>query len=455
MKVQERFLRYISVDTTSDPSSTTFPSTKSQLNFADSLVREMKEMGFKDVSCDENGYVFGTIPATIENYQGPVLGFIAHMDTAPASSGANICPRIIENYDGKEIVLNQEKNILMSPSEFENLQKYQGQDLIVTDGTTLLGGDDKAGLAEILTAAEYFLTHPEIPHGTIRIGFTPDEEIGQGADRFDVKCFGADFAYTMDGGECGELEYEIPHGTIRIGFTPDEEIGQGADRFDVKCFGADFAYTMDGGECGELEYENFNAASAMVEITGLSIHPGSAKNKMRNALSIAMEFENLMPAAQKPEHTEGREGFIHLDAMSGSVEHATMEYIIRDHDKTLFQKKKEVMQQAAAYMNKKYGESTLDLQIEDSYFNMKEKIEPHMHLIDSVLSVYEKLDIQPKIVPIRGGTDGARLSYMGLPCPNLGTGDHNCHGHFEFVCIQSMEKCVQVIIELCKLYAEF
>lgn len=408
MKVQERFLKYISVDTTSDPSSDTFPSTRSQLDFAALLVEEMKEMGLQDVSCDENGYVFGTLPATITDYHGPVLGFIAHMDTAPASSGANIRPRIIENYDGKDILLNEETHMIMSPADFENLRQYQGQDLIVTDGTTLLGGDDKAGLAEILTAAEYLLAHPEIPHGT-----------------------------------------------IRIGFTPDEEIGQGADRFDVERFGADFAYTMDGGECGELEYENFNAASAMVEITGLSIHPGSAKNKMKNALTIAMEFENLMPSAQKPEHTECREGFIHLDSMNGSVEHASMEYIIRDHDKTLFQQKKEVMEHAASYLNQKYGDSTIDLQIEDSYFNMKEKIEPHMHLIDSVLSVYEKLDIQPKVVPIRGGTDGARLSYMGLPCPNLGTGDHNCHGHYEFVCIQSMEKCVQVIVELCRLYARF
>ena len=408
MKVQERFLKYISVDTTSDPSSDTFPSTRSQLDFAALLVEEIKEMGLQDVSCDENGYVFGTLPATITDYHGPVLGFIAHMDTAPASSGANIRPRIIEHYDGKDILLNEATQMVMSPDDFENLRKYQGQDLIVTDGTTLLGGDDKAGLAEILTAAEYLLAHPEIPHGT-----------------------------------------------IRIGFTPDEEIGQGADRFDVERFGADFAYTMDGGECGELEYENFNAASAMVEITGLSIHPGSAKNKMRNALSIAMEFENLMPSAQKPEHTECREGFIHLDSMNGSVEHASMEYIIRDHDKTLFQQKKEVMEHAAAYLNQKYGEGTIDLQIEDSYFNMKEKIEPHMHLIDSVLSVYEKLGIQPKVVPIRGGTDGARLSYMGLPCPNLGTGDQNCHGHYEFVCIQSMEKCVQVIVELCRLYASF
>lgn len=408
MKVQERFLKYISVDTTSDPSSDTFPSTGSQLDFAALLVEEMKEMGLQDVSCDENGYVFGTLPATITDYHGPVLGFIAHMDTAPASSGANIRPRTIENYDGKDILLNEETHMIMSPADFENLRQYQGQDLIVTDGTTLLGGDDKAGLAEILTAAEFLLAHPEIPHGT-----------------------------------------------IRIGFTPDEEIGQGADRFDVERFGADFAYTMDGGECGELEYENFNAASAMVEITGLSIHPGSAKNKMKNALSIAMEFENLMPSAQKPEHTECREGFIHLDSMNGSVEHASMEYIIRDHDKTLFQQKKEVMEHAAAYLNQKYGDGTIDLQIEDSYFNMREKIEPHMHLIDSVLSVYEKLDIQPKVVPIRGGTDGARLSYMGLPCPNLGTGDHNCHGHYEFVCIQSMEKCVQVIVELCRLYAGF
>lgn len=405
MNITERFLKYISIDTTSDPASETFPSTDNQLKFATMLVDEMKEMGLQDISCDDNGYVFATIPATIENYKGPVLGFIAHMDTAPASSGANIRPRIVEHYDGGIIHLNAQMK--MSPDDFSCLENYVGQDLIVTDGTTLLGGDDKAGLAEIITAAEYLLTHPEIPHGT-----------------------------------------------IRIGFTPDEEIGQGADRFDVKAFGADFAYTMDGGEIGELEYENFNAASAVIEVTGLSIHPGSAKNKMKNALRLAMELDRLLPVEQKPEYTEGREGFFHLDSMSGSVEHATMEYIIRDHDRTLFQQKKELMEQAVAYLNQRYGAGTFSLTMEDSYYNMREMIEPHMHLIESVLNIYKRLDITPKVAPIRGGTDGARLSFMGLPCPNLGTGDHNCHGPYEFVCIQSMETCVQVIVELCKYYAD-
>ncbi len=408
MNVKERFLQYISVDTTSDPYSESFPSTRSQLEFAASLKKEMKDLGLTDISCDEYGYVFGTIPSTISDYQGAVLGFIAHMDTSSAASGANICPRIIENYDGKDIVLNKEKNIIMRTSDFANLEQYTGQTLIVTDGTTLLGGDDKAGAAEIMTAAQYFMSHPEIKHGP-----------------------------------------------IRIGFTPDEEIGQGTDHFDVEKFGADFAYTMDGGEVGELEYENFNAASAIVNFTGVSIHPGSAKNKLVNAVLLAMEFENLMPPAQKPEYTEGREGFIHLDAMHGSVETAVSEYIIRDHDMKLFEKKKEVMKNAAAYMQKKYGEGSVNLKIEDSYFNMKEKIEPHMHLIKNVLSVYEKLGIKPKISPIRGGTDGAQLSFKGLPCPNLGTGDHNCHGHFEFVCVESMEKSVQVILELAQLYAQY
>lgn len=408
MNVKERFLQYISVDTTSDPYSESFPSTRSQLEFAASLKKEMKDLGLTDISCDEYGYVFGTIPSTISDYQGAVLGFIAHMDTSSAASGANICPRIIENYDGKDIVLNKEKNIIMRTCDFANLEQYTGQTLIVTDGTTLLGGDDKAGAAEIMTAAQYFMSHPEIKHGP-----------------------------------------------IRIGFTPDEEIGQGTDHFDVEKFGADFAYTMDGGEVGELEYENFNAASAIVNFTGVSIHPGSAKNKLVNAVLLAMEFENLMPPAQKPEYTEGREGFIHLDAMHGSVETAVSEYIIRDHDMKLFEKKKEVMKNAAAYMQKKYGEGSVNLKIEDSYFNMKEKIEPHMHLIKNVLSVYEKLGIEPKISPIRGGTDGAQLSFKGLPCPNLGTGDHNCHGHFEFVCVESMEKSVQVILELAQLYAQY
>lgn len=405
MTVLERFLNYVVVETTSDPYSESFPSTKSQLDFGHTLMEEMKELGLTDVAQDEYGYVFGTIPSTIPDYKGKVLGLIAHMDTAPAASGKNVKPRMIKNYDGTEIVLNAEKKIVMTPEDFPSLKEYVGQDLVVTDGLTLLGGDDKAGVAEIMTAAEYLIGHPEIPHGP-----------------------------------------------IRVGFTPDEEVGKGADFFDVKKFGADFAYTVDGGECGELEYENFNAASAFVDFTGLSIHPGSAKNKMVNALLLAMEFQGMMPEAQKPEHTEGREGFIHLDVMEGSVEHASCEYIVRDHDFDLFKEKKEYMQRVADYMNGKYGEGTVSLRMEDSYYNMKQQIEPHYFLIENVLKVYEKLDIEPKIQPIRGGTDGSRLSFMGLPCPNLGTGGHNFHGHFEYVCVQSMEKCVEVLIELVKTF---
>ena len=405
MTVEERFLKYIAVDTTSDPSSDTFPSTKSQLDFAAALREEMESLGLENVSIDQYGYVFGTIPSTIKDYSGKILGFISHMDTSCAESGKNIRPRIIKRYDGKDIVLNEEKNIIMSPRDFSNLAQYQGQDLIVTDGNTLLGGDDKAGIAEILTAAEYLLAHPEIPHGP-----------------------------------------------VRVGFTPDEEIGQGTEHFDVEKFGADFAYTMDGGECGELEYENFNAAEAVADFNGVSIHPGSAKGKMINAIRLAMEYERLMPSVQRPECTEGREGFIHLDALQGSVDHARSEYIIRDHDMDLFQKKKKHMEDMARIMNIKYGYEAVSLKIQDSYFNMKEKIEPHRFLIDNVLKVYEKLGIQPQIQPIRGGTDGAQLSFKGLPCPNLGTGDHNCHGHFEFTCIQAMEKSVEVIVELVRLW---
>ncbi|MEE0469450.1 MAG: peptidase T [Blautia sp.] len=405
MTVLERFLNYVVVETTSDPYSESFPSTKSQLDFGHTLMEEMKKLGLTDVAQDEYGYVFGTIPSTIPDYKGKVLGLIAHMDTAPAASGKNVKPRMIKNYDGTEIVLNAEKKIVMTPEDFPSLKEYVGQDLVVTDGLTLLGGDDKAGVAEIMTAAEYLIGHPEIPHGP-----------------------------------------------IRVGFTPDEEVGKGADFFDVKKFGADFAYTVDGGECGELEYENFNAASAFVDFTGLSIHPGSAKNKMVNALLLAMEFQGMMPEAQKPEHTEGREGFIHLDVMEGSVEHASCEYIVRDHDFDLFKEKKEYMQRVADYMNGKYGEGTVSLRMEDSYYNMKQQIEPHYFLIENVLKVYEKLDIEPKIQPIRGGTDGSRLSFMGLPCPNLGTGGHNFHGHFEYVCVQSMEKCAEVLIELVKTF---
>lgn len=408
MQVTERLLKYISVDTTSDPHSDTFPSTKSQLDFAASLAKEMKTMGLKDVSMDSYGYVFGTIPSTIENYQGKILGFIAHMDTSSQASGKNIHPKIIENYDGSSIILNKEHQVIMNPEEFSSLKQYVGQDLIVTDGCTLLGADDKAGIAEILTAAEYLLAHPEIKHGP-----------------------------------------------VRIGFTPDEEIGRGTDYFHIENFGADFAYTMDGSDCGELQYENFNAATAFLTFNGVSIHPGSAKNKMVNASLLAVEYQNLMPLGERPEYTEGREGFILLESITGSIEQASCEYIIRDHDMQLFEDKKKCMEQAAAYINTKYGERTVELRIEDSYYNMKEKIEPHMHLVENAVTVYNKLDIKPLIVPIRGGTDGARLSFDGLPCPNLGTGGHNYHGRYEYVCIQSMEKCVQVIIELARLYGTF
>lgn len=406
MHVKDRFIKYVMIDTTSDPDSGTFPSTPSQICFADMLANEMREMGLTDVFRDENGYVYGTIPSTIENFNGSILGFIAHMDTANDAPGANIQPRVIESYNGKDIVLNEKLHLIMRPDDFEALHSLEGKTLIVTDGNTLLGGDDKAGLAEIMTAAEYLIAHPEIPHGPIRVAFTPDEEIG-----------------------CG------------------------ADRFDVKRFGADFAYTMDGGAAGELEFENFNAASATVTFTGTSIHPGSSRGKMVNAAILSMEFQQMLPAFMRPECTDGYEGFIHLIGMDGCVEHACLKYIIRDHDMKLFQEKKALIQRAAEYMNAKYGEGTVSAELKDSYFNMKEKIEPHRHLIDTVLKVFSRLGITPHIQPIRGGTDGARLSFMGLPCPNLGTGDYNCHGRFEFTCVESMEQCVQVIVELAKEYS--
>lgn len=405
MQVQERFMKYVSINTQSDPSSEQFPSTPTQIPFADMLAQEMRELGISQVERDSYGYVYGQIPATNPAHAQAGVAFLAHMDVSADAPSAPIKARTVTSYDGSDILLNPEKKIYLSPTDYPVLEQYQGQDLIVTDGTTLLGGDDKAGIAEILTAAEYLLNHPEISHGPITICFTPDEEVGRGVDHIDLS--------------------KIP---------------------------SSFAYTVDGGELGEIEYENFNAASATVQIQGLSIHPGSAKGKMRNASTLAMEYHSLLPQNQKPEYTEGYEGFFHLTDMKGCVESATLEYIIRDHDRKLFEQKKQTMQQIADWMNNKYGAETVHLTLQDSYYNMKEKIEPHMHLVENVLNVYEKLEITPKIQPIRGGTDGARLSFMGLPCPNLGTGDHNCHGRFEFVCIQSMEKMVEVIVELCKIY---
>lgn len=403
-EVVERFLKYVSYDTQSEDEVEAVPSTEKQRALANVLAEELRAMKAEDVVVDEHSYVYATIPATTEKVI-PVLGFISHMDTAPAYSGCGVKPQIVKNYDGGDVVLNQEKGIVMKTEDFPYLSLYKGQDLITTDGTTLLGADDKAGVAEIMTMASFLLAHPEIPHGK-----------------------------------------------IRIGFTPDEEVGRGADLFDVKGFGADVAYTVDGGALGELEYENFNAASAKVTVHGASIHPGSSKGKMKNALLMAMEFQSMLPVFDNPMYTEGYEGFFHLDAMSGTVEEAHMEYIVRDHNKEKFQEKKALMERAAAYLNQRYGEGSFVLQLKDSYYNMKEKIEPHMYLIDIAKEAMEDLGIQPLVTPIRGGTDGARLSYMGLPCPNLCTGGYNFHGKYEFIPIQSMEQVVELLIAIVKKF---
>ena len=401
-KVIEKFLNYVKIDTRSDENSTACPTTAKQHNLAKLLVKELEEMGAEDITYDtEHCYVYATVPATKGCENRPVLGFIAHMDTAPAVTGENVKPRIIENYDGKDIVLNEEKNIVMKVSDFPELVEYTGKRLIVTDGTTLLGADDKAGVAEIMTMAEQLL-----------------------------------------------LSRDIPHGKIRIGFTPDEEVGAGADHFDVKLFGADYAYTVDGGKLGELEYENFNAAGATVTFHGRSVHPGDAKNKMVNALLLAMEFQNMLPVFENPMYTEKYEGFYHLDLLSGSVEKAQAEYIIRDHDKDKFEQKKETFLRIGAYLNEKYGKDTVQIDMKDSYYNMREIIEQHMQLIENAKAAMEETGVNPIVVPIRGGTDGARLSYMGLPCPNLCTGGHNFHGRFEYICADSMEKIVEILLKL-------
>ncbi|NLK64745.1 MAG: peptidase T [Tissierellia bacterium] len=401
MKVHERFLNYVKIDTQSIPEAEKIPSSEKQKDLARLLVQEMISIGIEDAYMDENGYVYGKVKG---NTNAPVIGFIAHMDTSPDMSVKNVKPRIVYDYDGSDIVLNEEKQIVMETKTFEHLLKYLGQDLIVTDGTTLLGADDKAGIAEILTMAEYFIKNPHIKHGTIKIGFTPDEEVGKGADLFNI-----------------------------------EE------------FGADYAYTVDGGEIGELEYENFNAASAKVRINGVNIHPGTAKNKMKNSILIAMEFHSMLPVYETPENTEGYEGFSLLNEMSGNVEKTLLEYIIRDHDIDKFNAKKERFKKIADYLNDKYGQGTVELKLEDSYFNMKEKILPHMHIIENAVEAMKNIGIEPKVVPIRGGTDGARLSYMGLPCPNLCTGGHNFHGKYEYIPVQSMEKVVELLIEIARV----
>ena len=394
--VTERFLRYVSFDTMSDEFSETCPSSDKQKLLGAALVEEMKEMGIEDARMDENGYVYGTVPG---DPALPTIGLIAHMDTSPDASGADIQARIVE-YTGEDICLNAQKDIWLREADYPALGNHVGKHLIVTDGTTLLGADDKAGIAEILTAAERLIA---------------------------------------EGGS---------HATVKIGFTPDEEIGRGADRFDVKGFGADYAYTLDGGPVGGIEYENFNAASARAVFRGLNIHPGAAKNKMVNSQLIAMEFNGLLPAEQKPEYTEGYEGFFHLIAMEGHVEQSTLGYIVRDHDMRRFNEKKQLLQDAADFINRKYGEGTVELTVKDSYFNMKQCIEPCMFIVERAMEAMKKAGMEPEAVPIRGGTDGASLSYKGLPCPNLCTGGENYHGRFEFIPVEDMERCVDMIVHI-------
>ncbi len=403
----ENFLRYVKVDTQSDEYSQTSPSTMKQHDLAKMLVEELGVLGAQDITYDkEHCYVYATIPASEGCENAPVLGFIAHMDTSPAVTDTNVKPAIVENYDGKDIVLNAQENIVMKLADFPELEGLKGKDLIVTDGTTLLGADDKAGIAEIMAMAEYLVQHPEVKHGK-----------------------------------------------LRIGFTPDEEVGAGADYFNVELFGADYAYTVDGGALGELEYENFNAAGAKLHVYGRSVHPGDAKGKMKNAILLAQEFQSMLPTFQNPMYTEKYEGFFHLDTINGNVEEVTAEYIIRDHDKTLFEEKKQMFLSCAEFLNRKYGEGTIVVDMADSYYNMKEILVPHMHLIDNAAAAMKELDIEPIVTPIRGGTDGARLSFMGLPCPNLCTGGANYHGRYEYACVQSMDKITELLVKIAQKYA--
>lgn len=403
-KVTDRFLRYVQIDTQSDEEGTGTPTTEKQHELARLLVEELTKMGAEEITYDkEHCYVYASIPATEGMEKKPVMGFISHMDTSPAVSGANVRPRIITAYDGEDIVLNSGLDIVMKTADFPELKEYQGKSLIVTDGTTLLGADDKAGVAEIMTMAEYLLSHRDVPHGK-----------------------------------------------LRIGFTPDEEVGAGADHFDVELFSADCAYTVDGGKLGELEYENFNAAGARVTFQGRSVHPGDAKNKMKNALLTAMEFQGMLPVSENPMYTEKYEGFYHLDALNGDIERAVADYIIRDHSREKFEQKKALFEKAGAFLNEKYGEGTVEIELKDSYYNMKEIIEDHMELIDHAMEAMREAGVEPVVVPIRGGTDGARLSYMGLPCPNLCTGGHNFHGRFEYICIESMEAVVRILLNLAR-----
>jgi tripeptide aminopeptidase len=402
----ERFTSYVKVDTESDPNSDKTPSSDKQWDLANPLVEELKRIGMEDVSIDENAYIMATLPSNID-YDVPTVGFISHFDTSPDFNAKNVNPKLIENYDGKDIVLNKDEGIVLSPDYFEDLLMYKGQTLITTDGTTLLGADDKAGIAEIVSAMEYLIKHPEIKHGR-----------------------------------------------IRIGFTPDEEIGRGAHKFDVEKFGADWAYTMDGSQVGELEYENFNAAGAVINIKGKSVHPGTAKGKMVNSMYIASKFINALPSKETPEHTEGREGFYHLYNIEGNVEDTKLQYIIRDHDNELFKERKEYVKNVVEEINSEFGSNVISLEMKDQYFNMREKIEPVMHIVDIAKQAMKKAGINPIIKPIRGGTDGSQLSFMGLPCPNIFAGGHNFHGKYEYVPVESMQKAIEVIVNIVQLVAK-
>lgn len=403
--VTERFLTYVKIDTQSDEDSQSCPSTEKQWNLARLLVEELEAIGLQDVEIDEHAYIMATLPANTDK-KVPVIGFISHMDTSPDMSGENVKPQIINDYDGHDIVLNKSLDMVLSPNDFPDLLLYQGQDIITTDGTTLLGADDKAGIAEILTAMEYLKNNPHIKHGT-----------------------------------------------IRVGFTVDEEIGRGADKFDVKKFGAELAFTLDGGRIGELEYENFNAAMATVKIQGRNVHPGTAKNAMINSIQLGMEFNSMLPVEQRPEYTEAYEGFFHLIDYNGQVEHTTFRYIVRDHDYGKFEKKKNLISQCATFLNQKYGEGRIQVDIVDQYFNMREKVEPVKYIVDIAEQAMHEVGVDPIIKPIRGGTDGSKLSYKGLPCPNLFAGGHNFHGKYEFIPVQSMEKSVEVIVKIAELFA--
>jgi tripeptide aminopeptidase len=402
----DRFVSYITVDTESDPESKTTPSTEKQWNLANALVKELKQIGMEDVSIDENAYIMATLASNIDK-EIPVIGFVSHFDTSPDFTGANVKPQIIENYDGKDIVLNEAQNIILSPTDFDDLLLYKGQTLITTDGTTLLGADDKAGIAEIISAMEYLIQHPEIKHGK-----------------------------------------------IRVGFTPDEEIGRGAHKFDVKKFGADWAYTMDGSQVGELEYENFNAAGAVINIKGKIVHPGYAKGKMVNSMYIATNFINSLPRMETPEHTEGRQGFFHLTSVNGSVDGTKLQYIIRDHNREQFEARKEMVQKLANEINAQYKKDAISVEIKDQYFNMREMVEPVMHIVDIAEEAMKMAGIKPLIKPIRGGTDGSQLSFMGLPCPNIFAGGHNFHGRYEYVPVESMQKAIEVIVNIAQLVSQ-